>query len=130
MMVAEKRLCSLRATLRGPAGHGSLPVRGGAMGRLGRLLAALDRKRLPVQVLRYDPGAPAPDMTLFDTLDAILSASWIRPPSQEPVAVLLAGASLLHHLSAAPLRLLRDIRGQSLALRVGRQVDRTSIILR
>ena len=50
MMVAEKQLCSLRATLRGPAGHGSLPVRDGAMGRLGRLLAALDRGRLPVHV--------------------------------------------------------------------------------
>ena len=50
IMVAEKQLCSLRANLRGPAGHGSLPVRGGAMGRLGRLLAALDRVRLPVHV--------------------------------------------------------------------------------
>jgi acetylornithine deacetylase/succinyl-diaminopimelate desuccinylase-like protein len=50
MMVAEKQLCSLRATLRGPAGHGSLPIRDGAMGRLGRLLAALDRRRLPVHV--------------------------------------------------------------------------------
>jgi acetylornithine deacetylase/succinyl-diaminopimelate desuccinylase-like protein len=50
LMVAEKQLCSLRATLRGAAGHGSLPVRGGAMGRLGRLLAALDRGRLPVHV--------------------------------------------------------------------------------
>jgi acetylornithine deacetylase/succinyl-diaminopimelate desuccinylase-like protein len=50
MMVAEKQLCSLRATLRGPAGHGSLPIRDGAMGRLGRLLAALDRGRLPAHV--------------------------------------------------------------------------------
>ena len=50
IMVAEKQLCSLRATLRGPAGHGSLPVRGGAMGHLGRLLAALDRERLPVHI--------------------------------------------------------------------------------
>jgi acetylornithine deacetylase/succinyl-diaminopimelate desuccinylase-like protein len=50
MMVAEKQLCSLRATLRGPAGHGSLPVRGGAMGRVGRLLSALDRRRLPVHI--------------------------------------------------------------------------------
>jgi acetylornithine deacetylase/succinyl-diaminopimelate desuccinylase-like protein len=50
VMVAEKQICGLRATLRGPAGHGSLPVRGGAMGRLGRLLAALDRGRLPVHV--------------------------------------------------------------------------------
>src|SRR5215216_2296865 len=50
MMVAEKQLCSVRARLRGPAGHGSLPVRDGAMGRLGRLLTALDRRRLPVHV--------------------------------------------------------------------------------
>jgi acetylornithine deacetylase/succinyl-diaminopimelate desuccinylase-like protein len=50
IMVAEKQICVVRATLRGPAGHGSLPVRGGAMGSLGRLLAALDRRRLPVHV--------------------------------------------------------------------------------
>ena len=50
LMVSEKRMSVIRATLRGPAGHGSLPLRGGAMGRLGRLLAALDRRRLPVHV--------------------------------------------------------------------------------
>jgi len=50
IMVAEKQLCSLRASFRGPGGHGSLPVRDGAMGRLGRFLAALDRGRLPVHV--------------------------------------------------------------------------------
>jgi acetylornithine deacetylase/succinyl-diaminopimelate desuccinylase-like protein len=50
MMVSEKQLCLVRATLRGPAGHASLPIRGGATGRLGRLLAALDRRRLPVHV--------------------------------------------------------------------------------
>ena len=50
LMVAEKQLCSVRAALRGAAGHGSLPVRDSAMGRLGRLLAALDRRRLPVHV--------------------------------------------------------------------------------
>ena len=50
IMVAEKQVCWTRALLRGPAGHGSLPVRGGAMGLLGRLLARLDRHRLPVHV--------------------------------------------------------------------------------
>jgi acetylornithine deacetylase/succinyl-diaminopimelate desuccinylase-like protein len=50
IMVAEKQLCTVRATFRGPAGHGSLPVRDGAMARLGRFLAALDRRRLPVHV--------------------------------------------------------------------------------
>jgi acetylornithine deacetylase/succinyl-diaminopimelate desuccinylase-like protein len=50
IMVAEKQICWTRATLRGPAGHGSMPIRGGAMGKLGRLLHRLDRRRLPVHV--------------------------------------------------------------------------------
>jgi acetylornithine deacetylase/succinyl-diaminopimelate desuccinylase-like protein len=63
MMVAEKQLCLIRATLRGPAGHGSLPIRGGAMGRLGRLLTALDRRRLPVHVT-------PPVRTMIETIAA------------------------------------------------------------
>ena len=50
IMVAEKQLCWTHATLRGPAGHGSMPIRAGAMGKLGRLLHSLDRRRLPVHV--------------------------------------------------------------------------------
>jgi acetylornithine deacetylase/succinyl-diaminopimelate desuccinylase-like protein len=50
IMVAEKQVCWARAKLRGRAGHGSLPIRGGSMGKLGRLLGALDRHRLPVHV--------------------------------------------------------------------------------
>ncbi len=50
IMVAEKQVCWTRVKLRGPAGHGSMPVRGGAMGGLGKLLHALDRRRLPVHV--------------------------------------------------------------------------------
>ncbi len=50
IMVAEKQVCWTRATFRGPSGHGSLPIRGGAVGRLARLLERLDRRRLPVHV--------------------------------------------------------------------------------
>jgi acetylornithine deacetylase/succinyl-diaminopimelate desuccinylase-like protein len=50
IMVAEKQVCWTRATIRGPAGHGSMPLRGGATGKLGRLLARLDARRLPVHV--------------------------------------------------------------------------------
>jgi acetylornithine deacetylase/succinyl-diaminopimelate desuccinylase-like protein len=50
IMVAEKQVCWTRATLHGPAGHASMPLRGGTMGQLGRLLTRLDRKRLPVHV--------------------------------------------------------------------------------
>jgi acetylornithine deacetylase/succinyl-diaminopimelate desuccinylase-like protein len=50
IMVAEKQVCWTRARIRGPAGHGSLPLRGSAPGKLGRLLYRLDRRRLPVHV--------------------------------------------------------------------------------
>jgi acetylornithine deacetylase/succinyl-diaminopimelate desuccinylase-like protein len=50
IMVAEKQVCWLRATVRGPGGHGSLPIRGGAMAKLAHLLHQLDRKRLPVHI--------------------------------------------------------------------------------
>ncbi len=50
IMVAEKQVCWTRATIRGPAGHGSLPLRGGAMGKLGQVLHRLDRRRLAVHV--------------------------------------------------------------------------------
>jgi len=36
--------------VRGPGGHGALPMRGGTMARLGKLLRTLDRRRLPVHV--------------------------------------------------------------------------------
>jgi len=50
IMVAEKQVCWTRAAFRGAAGHGSMPVRGSAMGKLGALLRGLDRRRLPVHV--------------------------------------------------------------------------------
>jgi len=50
IMVAEKQVCWMKATVRGEGGHGSTPVRGGAMTRLAQLLQRLDRRRLPVHV--------------------------------------------------------------------------------
>ena len=44
VMVAEKQVCWTRATLRGRAGHGSMPVRGGAMG-IARPAAGADRRQ-------------------------------------------------------------------------------------
>jgi acetylornithine deacetylase/succinyl-diaminopimelate desuccinylase-like protein len=77
IMVAEKQLCVVRATLRGPAGHGSLPVRDGAMGRLGRLLTALDRGRLPVHVTPV----------VRSTIEAM--AAELPPPAAIPLRGLL-----------------------------------------
>jgi len=50
IMVSEKRGCQLQVTFRGPGGHGSLPMRGGAMALLGEALSALNRTRLPVHL--------------------------------------------------------------------------------
>jgi len=48
--VAEKQICWMKATVRGPSGHGSLPLRGGATAKLGELLQQLDRDRQPVHI--------------------------------------------------------------------------------
>jgi len=50
IQVAEKRMCHMQATVRGPGGHAARPMRGGAMARLGLMLHALDTKRTPVHV--------------------------------------------------------------------------------
>jgi acetylornithine deacetylase/succinyl-diaminopimelate desuccinylase-like protein len=50
IMVGEKRFCRVRMSLRGPGGHGSLPVAGGTVGRLGLLLQQLDRTPLPIRI--------------------------------------------------------------------------------
>jgi acetylornithine deacetylase/succinyl-diaminopimelate desuccinylase-like protein len=50
IQVAEKQICWMKATIRGPAGHGSRPMRGGAMAKLGRVLQRLDKSRLPVHI--------------------------------------------------------------------------------
>ena len=50
IQISEKQRCEMRAVLRGPGGHGSLPTRGGAMAKLGNMLAAMDSNRLPVRL--------------------------------------------------------------------------------
>lgn len=50
IQISEKQVCWLKAVVRGPGGHGSLPMRGGAMAKLGRALHKLDQHRLPVHI--------------------------------------------------------------------------------
>ena len=50
IMVAEKQFCWIKATVRGPGGHGSLPVRGGAVEKLSQLLGKFHTSNLPVHV--------------------------------------------------------------------------------
>jgi acetylornithine deacetylase/succinyl-diaminopimelate desuccinylase-like protein len=66
IQVAEKQICWLKATVRGAGGHGALiQSRGGTMAKLGKLLVALDRKRLPVHVT---PAARAMFTSIADAL--------------------------------------------------------------
>jgi acetylornithine deacetylase/succinyl-diaminopimelate desuccinylase-like protein len=50
IMIGEKQVCWMKATFHGKGGHGSMPVRGGAMAKLARALKLLDEKRLPFHV--------------------------------------------------------------------------------
>ena len=51
IQVAERIGVKFKLTVRGPAGHGSMPTRGGTTARLGELLTTLDRKRMPVHLV-------------------------------------------------------------------------------
>ena len=50
IQLGEKQICWLKATVRGPGGHGAMIHRGGTMARLARLLDDLNRKRMPIHV--------------------------------------------------------------------------------
>jgi acetylornithine deacetylase/succinyl-diaminopimelate desuccinylase-like protein len=50
IQIAEKEVCWIRSTVRGPGGHGARPMRGGAMAKLADLLHRLDNRRFPVHI--------------------------------------------------------------------------------
>lgn len=50
IQVAEKQICWIKACVRGEGGHGSMPVRGGAMAKLAQLLRGLEQRPLPVHI--------------------------------------------------------------------------------
>ncbi|HNE05171.1 MAG TPA: M20/M25/M40 family metallo-hydrolase, partial [Anaerolineales bacterium] len=50
IMISEKQVCWMKATVRGQGGHGSMPEKGGATAKLAKFLKALDEKDLPVHV--------------------------------------------------------------------------------
>ena len=50
IMISEKQICWMKATVHGQGGHGSMPVRGGAMAELSKLLKRLDGNHMPVHI--------------------------------------------------------------------------------
>jgi acetylornithine deacetylase/succinyl-diaminopimelate desuccinylase-like protein len=84
IQVAEKQAVTLRATIRGQGGHPSVPVRGTAAAKLGSLLTALERRRLPVHVtpvVRTMIGAMAAGLPAHErlALRSVLSPSLTNP---------------------------------------------------
>ena len=68
IQVAEKQICWMKARVYGEGGHGSMPVRGGAMAKLARLLQQLEQRSLPVHI--------TPTVReMIDTMAATLSFS-------------------------------------------------------
>jgi len=76
IMVGEKQVCWMKATVRGAGGHASMPRRGGAMAKLGHLLNQLDQNRLPVHLTpavqrmieAYVEALPAPNNAVLRRL--------------------------------------------------------------
>ncbi|MCB8918731.1 MAG: M20/M25/M40 family metallo-hydrolase [Ardenticatenaceae bacterium] len=88
IMVTEKQICSLKATFHGPAGHGSRPLRGGAMAKLGHVLQQLDQHSLPPHLT---PAAR-------QTIEAIAAA--LPAPLNQFLAQLLQPAQIPATLNA------------------------------
>jgi acetylornithine deacetylase/succinyl-diaminopimelate desuccinylase-like protein len=84
IMVAEKQICVLRATIRGTGGHGSLRAQGSATARLARVLQRLDRHPLPIRltpvtkqmVRTISSSLPFPLGTLCRQLLRPATANW------------------------------------------------------
>ncbi|MFP4225976.1 MAG: M20/M25/M40 family metallo-hydrolase [Desulfobacterales bacterium] len=87
IQVAEKQACWMTATLKGPAGHASMPISGGAMAKLGRLLTQLDDISMPphitpvtrqmVQAMAAHMSPPA-SMLLKQLLNPVLTGSILK----------------------------------------------------
>jgi len=85
IMVAEKQICVLRATIRGASGHGSLRIISSATSRLARVLSQLERRQLPVHVTpvtkemfqRVSAGLPFPASVMFRQLMRDRTAGWV-----------------------------------------------------
>jgi acetylornithine deacetylase/succinyl-diaminopimelate desuccinylase-like protein len=106
IMVAEKQVCWMKAALRGPGGHGSTPLRGGAMAALGRLLTTLDTHRLPVHITpvmremitAMAEATPAPlDATLMQLLDPSQTDATLDALEAQGVRMARSLDALLHN---------------------------------
>ena len=92
IQVMEKKTCGLRVIIRGPGGHGALPMRNGTVARLGRFIQTLDEHRLPVHITTVT-------RQMIETLAAALSTN--------------VGPTLLQLLEPMQTDLVLDVLGQA-----------------
>jgi acetylornithine deacetylase/succinyl-diaminopimelate desuccinylase-like protein len=106
IMVAEKQVCWMQATLRGDGGHGSMAFRDGAMAKLGRLLTSLNANRLPVHITPVTQqmisaiaeALPAPtDATLARLLDATQTNATLDELDAQGIRAARGLDALLHN---------------------------------
>jgi acetylornithine deacetylase/succinyl-diaminopimelate desuccinylase-like protein len=108
IQVAEKLGCATRLTIKGPGGHGSMPMRGGAMARLGRVLQTLDENRLPLHII---PAVRTMIDTIADSLPEPTSTlvRQLLDPAQTDAAMTALGSDglffepLLHNTANATM---------------------------
>lgn len=91
IQVMEKKTCGLKVIIRGPGGHGALPMRGGTVARLGRFIQQMDEQRLPVHITSVT-------QQMIETLASALFTT--------------IGPTLLQLLEPAQTNMLLDMLGQ------------------
>lgn len=80
IMVAEKQLCWLKATIRGDGGHGSMGKTGAdCMGKLGDMLRSLSRNTLPINVTPAARLMIESMATALPVLPSLLLRGLLRP---------------------------------------------------
>jgi acetylornithine deacetylase/succinyl-diaminopimelate desuccinylase-like protein len=131
IMVAEKQSCRVYATVRGPAGHGSRPMRGGAMARLARMLTTLDTHRLPVHITpagrlmieEIAAALPAPLKAMLPALldpvytDAVLDRMGPEALAFDPLLHNTVNATIVHggtQSNVIPSKIVVEMDGRTL----------------
>ncbi len=90
IQVAEKQICTIKATVTGRGGHGAMPVRGGAMRKLADLITRLDSVHLPVHVTPIVRDM-ANAMAAASSPQLRIALRQLVKPSRAPAALRLLG---------------------------------------
>lgn len=102
IQVAEKQICWMKACVRGEGGHGSMPVKGGAMAKLAKLLQQLDQRPLPVHITPVNRDMINTMASALPFPSSFVLRQLLNPRLTNAVLKLLGGKGktlepLLHH---------------------------------